>query len=104
MACIVSLNISIRKLSGSCIHLFTTGGMTGAAFCAEVSWDDAIKYLKKEVLLLPAEIEKGYVLVYYQGFPLGFVKHLGNRANNLYPQEWRIRTGYMPEQIQLLTD
>jgi NOL1/NOP2/fmu family ribosome biogenesis protein len=22
---------------------------------------------------------------------LGFVKNLGNRANNMYPREWRIR-------------
>ena len=63
-----------------------------------------IFFIRKANGYVPAEIEKGYVLVCYQGFPLGFVKHLGNRANNLYPQEWRIRTGYMPEQIQLLTD
>jgi hypothetical protein len=30
------------------------------------------------------------------------VKHLGNRANNLYPQEWRIRSGYLPEEIVLV--
>ena len=39
--------------------------------------------------------------VRYQRLPLGFVKNLGNRANNLYPQEWRIRTGYIPEEIKL---
>ena len=68
----------------------------------ELSWDDAIRYLKKEALLLPESIEKGYVLVTYKGFPLGFVKHLGNRANNLYPQEWRIRTSYLPEKVLTL--
>lgn len=71
---------------------------------AEVSWEDAIKYLKKEALLLPAEVEKGYVLICYQGQPLGFVKHLGNRANNLYPQEWRIRSSYLPEKVELFSD
>ena len=106
---IVSAGIRIGEIKGKDIlpahSLALSTALNKEAFtCAEVSWDDAIKYLKKEVLLLPAEIEKGYVLVCYQGFPLGFVKHLGNRANNLYPQEWRIRTGYMPEQIQLLTD
>lgn len=64
----------------------------------EVDWPEAIKYLKKEPLLLPEGVEKGYVLVTYQQYPLGFVKHLGNRANNLYPQEWRIRSGYLPEE------
>jgi NOL1/NOP2/fmu family ribosome biogenesis protein len=36
------------------------------------------------------EAEKGFVLLTHGGYPLGFVKHLGNRSNNLYPQEWRI--------------
>ena len=67
----------------------------------ELEWEDAIKFLKKEALVLPSGIDKGYVLVRYQGLPLGFVKNLGNRANNLYPQEWRIRTGYIPEEIKL---
>jgi hypothetical protein len=30
------------------------------------------------------------------------VKNIGNRANNLYPQEWRIRSGYLPEEIRTL--
>lgn len=66
----------------------------------ELDWDNAVRYLKKEALLLPDCTEKGYVLVRHKGFPLGFVKHLGNRANNLYPQEWRIRSGYLPEKVK----
>ena len=27
-------------------------------------------------------------------------ENIGNRANNLYPQEWRIRTGYVPEKVK----
>ena len=61
---------------------------------------EKLRDLKKEALLLPAGTEKGYVLVRHKKFPLGFAKHLGNRANNLYPQEWRIRTGYVPEQVK----
>lgn len=38
----------------------------------------------------------------YNNVPLGFVKNIGNRANNLYPQEWRIRSGYLPEEILVL--
>lgn len=71
---------------------------------ADLDWDDAIRYLKKEALLLPEGVEKGYVLVRHGGFPLGFVKHLGNRANNLYPQEWRIRSSHMPEKALTLRD
>ncbi|MDR1937901.1 MAG: rRNA cytosine-C5-methyltransferase [Tannerellaceae bacterium] len=56
----------------------------------ELSREDAIRYLRKETL--PLSGEKGYALATYKGLPLGFVKLLGNRANNLYPQEWRIRS------------
>jgi len=30
-------------------------------------------------------------LICYKGQALGWVKNVGNRCNNLYPQEWRIR-------------
>ncbi|MGM9773781.1 MAG: hypothetical protein ACI3Y2_01040 [Candidatus Egerieousia sp.] len=35
-------------------------------------------------------VAKGYVLITYKGYPLGFVKNLGNRCNNLYPLGRRI--------------
>ena len=54
--------------------------------------DTSLAYLRREVIDLPSDMPKGYVLITYEGHPLGFVKNLGNRANNLYPQEWRIRT------------
>ena len=47
--------------------------------------------------MLPPDQPRGYLIVAYRGFPLGWVKNLGNRANNLYPQEWRIRSGYTPD-------
>jgi len=58
---------------------------------AEVDEQQAIAYLRTEALQLPADTPKGYVLITYHGHPLGFVKNIGNRANNLYPAEWRIR-------------
>lgn len=58
----------------------------------ELSRNEAIAYLQKETFPLPEGTEKGYVLLTYQNYPLGFVKNLGNRANNLYPAEWRIRS------------
>ena len=68
----------------------------------EIDWATAITYLRKEALVLPAGTPKGYVLLTYRGRPLGFVKNLGNRANNLYPQEWRIRSGYLPEAVRVV--
>ena len=66
---------------------------------AELSYEQAIAYLRKEGLVFNADIPRGYVLVTYKQIPLGFVKNIGNRANNLYPQEWRIRSGYLPEEV-----
>lgn len=65
----------------------------------ELTYEQAIAYLRKEGLILDASVPRGYVLVTYQQIPLGFVKNIGNRANNLYPQEWRIRSGYLPEEV-----
>lgn len=56
-----------------------------------LSADEALAYLRHEALRLPDSAPKGYVVVTFQGHPLGFVKNLGNRANNLYPSQWKIR-------------
>lgn len=57
----------------------------------ETDEKQAIAYLRTEALQLSSDTPKGYVLISYQGHPLGFAKNIGNRANNLYPTEWRIR-------------
>jgi 16S rRNA C967 or C1407 C5-methylase (RsmB/RsmF family)/NOL1/NOP2/fmu family ribosome biogenesis protein len=58
----------------------------------EVSLDlpGAISYLRKENLP-PMISEKGWMTVSYSGIRLGWLKNLGNRTNNYYPMEWRIR-------------
>lgn len=58
---------------------------------AEVDIETALNYLRRESICLPEDIATGHVLICYKGHPLGFVKNMGNRSNNLYPQEWRIR-------------
>lgn len=58
---------------------------------AEVDRATALNYLRRENITLGAETPTGINLVSYAGHPLGFVKHLGNRTNNLYPAQWRIR-------------
>lgn len=57
----------------------------------ELSLEDALSYLRRETIVLPQSTPKGFVIVTYKNIPLGFVKNLGNRSNNLYPQKWRIR-------------
>lgn len=62
-----------------------------------VSYATAVAYLRKETLSLPSDVPRGFVLLTFQGLPLGFVKNIGGRANNLYPQEWKIRSSHIPE-------
>lgn len=58
---------------------------------ADLTPDQALSYLRHEQLILGSNLPRGFVVVRYEGFPLGFVNNLGNRANNLYPKQWRIR-------------
>ena len=52
----------------------------------------SLAYLRRDAIVLPADMPKGYVLITHEGHALGFVKNIGNRSNNLYPQEWRIKS------------
>jgi 16S rRNA C967 or C1407 C5-methylase (RsmB/RsmF family)/NOL1/NOP2/fmu family ribosome biogenesis protein len=56
----------------------------------ELTREEAIRYLKKEPITL-SKADRGWVLVNYKGLGIGWVKNLGNRSNNYYPKEWRIR-------------
>lgn len=57
----------------------------------EISRELALAYLHREAITLPLEAPRGYVVLTYRGIALGFANNLGNRANNLYPNEWRLR-------------
>lgn len=56
----------------------------------ELTKEMALHYLKGETFPI-SSVHKGYYLMTYQNEPLGWINHLGNRFNNLYPKEWRIR-------------
>lgn len=56
----------------------------------ELSAEDALTYLRRDAIALPDGTPRGFILATYSGYPLGFLKNIGNRANNLYPLEWRI--------------
>ena len=70
---------------------------TGVFSKVELSYKQAIQYLRGESLVL-YDAPLGYMLVCFQGAQLGFVKNVGNRANNLYPTEWRVKKALYPEQ------
>lgn len=40
----------------------------------ELSYEDAINYLRKEAITLPPTTPKGYIIVTYQNVPLGWMK------------------------------
>lgn len=56
----------------------------------EITRKQALQYLHCDAIQLD-DAPRGIVLLTYMDVPLGFAKNLGNRANNMYPQEWRIR-------------
>ena len=58
----------------------------------DVDASTALAYLGRNAITLPAGAPRGLVLLTCDTLPLGFVKNLGNRANNLYPAPWRILT------------
>lgn len=55
----------------------------------ELDKKTALRYLHRDSLQLP-DAPLGYLAVTYRGVPLGFVKNLGRRCNNLLPMSRRI--------------
>lgn len=68
-----------------------------------VDYPVAVAYLRRESVSLPSDAPRGLLLLTFSSvpgqapMPLGFVKNLGNRANNLYPPEWRILSTHIPD-------
>ena len=65
---------------------------------SDVSYVNALKYLRGEALVLPPDTPRGMVNITYKGHILGPAKNIGNRANNLYPKPWRIKTTHLPSE------
>lgn len=57
----------------------------------DIDKDTALRYLRGESPVMPEGTPRGYVVLTYEGEPLGLVKNLGNRSNSLYPSSWRVR-------------
>ena len=71
--------------------LAMSGALNRDAFSTvEVTRQQALAYLHCDAVRLE-DAPRGIVLLTYKDIPLGFAKNIGNRANNMYPQEWRIR-------------
>jgi 16S rRNA C967 or C1407 C5-methylase (RsmB/RsmF family)/NOL1/NOP2/fmu family ribosome biogenesis protein len=78
-------------------ELALSAGLRKDAFCTtELDYNRAVAYLRRDSFILP-DAPKGWQIVTYKGVNLGFVNNLGNRINNYYPVEWRIRMS-VPEE------
>ncbi len=80
----------------------STALMPGAFPSADLPYAQAVAYLRKEAVTLPPDTPRGLVIVTFRGAPLGFVKNIGTRANNLYPPEWKIKSTHIPDEPHVL--
>ena len=56
----------------------------------DLSHGEALSYLSRQALPYKSN-EKGYTVMEFMGVPIGLGKYAGNRINNLFPNEWRLR-------------
>jgi 16S rRNA C967 or C1407 C5-methylase (RsmB/RsmF family)/NOL1/NOP2/fmu family ribosome biogenesis protein len=56
----------------------------------DLTLEQAISFLKRDNFTLDLN-DPGWNLLTYRKHPIGWVKNIGNRFNNGYPKEWRIR-------------
>lgn len=55
-----------------------------------LSTEQSLRYLQKENIHIEGN-DRGWILVRYNNLPLGWMKNIGNRTNNYFPKERRIR-------------
>lgn len=84
------------------VRLDAMDGSKVPAPTVDVDYDTAIAYLRREAVTLPQDATRGIVTLTYRGVAIGQAKNLGNRANNMYPKEWRIKSTHIPEKKEIL--
>ena len=91
---------SSAKNISSLNHLHSSFLIPHSLFKIELSYQEALKFLRGETLTFPSDTPRGIVEVCFEGHPLGTMKNIGTRANNLYPKEWRIKTTHIPTEYE----
>jgi NOL1/NOP2/fmu family ribosome biogenesis protein len=69
----------------------------------DLTLEQAVSFLKRADFQIDFN-EKGWNLMTYHNHPLGWAKNIGNRFNNGYPKEWRIRMSTTEYQGDRLTE
>lgn len=90
----LALGLSVGTLKGETLvpsaDLALSPALVRGAFPRlPVSRETALHFLHRDSVAFPSA-PKGYLLLTYQDIPIGFVKNLGSRCNNLHPQGRRI--------------
>ncbi|MBP5314279.1 MAG: hypothetical protein J6Y87_00245 [Muribaculaceae bacterium] len=104
---VVTYGVEIGQRKGKDVvylqGLAMSAALNGDAFPQiDIDISTAVGYLQRNTLTLPDNAPRGIVLLRFGGHPLGFVKNLGNRANNLYPQSMRILSQHLPDELRSL--
>ena len=86
----------------SFLHSHSSFLISHSSFKSDLSYPQALAYLRGEALQLPADTPRGVVNVTFMGKTLGQVKNIGTRANNLYPKPWRIKTTHIPTDYEAI--
>jgi 16S rRNA C967 or C1407 C5-methylase (RsmB/RsmF family)/NOL1/NOP2/fmu family ribosome biogenesis protein len=77
-------------------ELALSDGLKMDAFpSGEINLSDALSFMRRDNFMLHDAV-KGWNIVAYKGVNLGFINNIGNRVNNYFPVEWRIRMN-LPE-------
>lgn len=81
-------------------ELALANGLNRAAFASlHLDLEQVTRYLQGEAIYdLPPGTD-GHTLVCFEGWPLGWAKRVEQRANNLFPQAWRLRMKPQPDKI-----
>ena len=83
-------------------HLHSSLLIAHSSFKIDLSYQEALKFLRGETLTCPPDTPRGIIEVCFDGHPLGQVKNIGTRANNLYPKPWRIKTTHIPNDYEAI--
>ena len=93
----LGMNSSLENSSSKRSENHSSFNSQHSTFNIDLSYPEAMKFLRGEALVLPPDTPRGEVTVMFMGHPLGQVKNIGTRANNLYPKPWRIKTTHIPD-------
>jgi 16S rRNA C967 or C1407 C5-methylase (RsmB/RsmF family) len=98
----VPRDFSSAKNISSLNHLHSSFLIPHSSFKIDLTFQEAMKFLRGETLTFPPDTPRGIVEVCFEGHPLGTMKNIGTRANNLYPKEWRIKTTHISNDYEAI--